>query len=244
MKVAIMQPYFFPYIGYFQLIAAVDLFIVYDNIKYTKKGWINRNRILQNGKDVMVSLPLKHDSDALDVCERELAADFTGEKMLNQIREAYRRAPYFSRTFPLIEQVLRGDDRNLFGFLHHALVKTCAHLGITTRITKSSDVAIDHSLTSQDKVLALCEAVGARTYINAIGGMPLYSTETFREHGIDLKFIRSEAFHYPQFGHAFVPWLSIIDVMMFNSAQETLACITGNFSTINSSIHDEAAGKQ
>ena len=96
-----MQPYFFPYIGYFQLIAAVDLFIVYDNIKYTKKGWFNRNRLLQNGKDVMFSLSLKNDSDTLDVCERELAASFNRDKLLGQFKEAYRRAPYFAQTFPL-----------------------------------------------------------------------------------------------------------------------------------------------
>ena len=86
MKVAIMQPYFLPYIGYFQLIAAVDVFIVYDNIKYTKKGWINRNRILLNGKDVMFSLPLKSDSDYLNIRDRELSADLSRGKLLNQFR--------------------------------------------------------------------------------------------------------------------------------------------------------------
>src|SRR5258705_11030314 len=100
MRLAVMQPYFFPYIGYFQLIAAVDLFIVYDNIKYTKKGWINRNRMLRNGKDVMFSVPLKNDSDYLDVCERELAADFNRDKLFNQLKGAYRGAPNFSQTFP------------------------------------------------------------------------------------------------------------------------------------------------
>src|SRR5258708_36252104 len=96
-RVAIMQPYFFPYIGYFQLIAAVDMFIVYDNIKYTKKGWISRNRMLQNGNDVTFSLPLKSDSDPLDVCERELSTDFNRDTMLNQIKWAYRPAPYFAQ---------------------------------------------------------------------------------------------------------------------------------------------------
>src|SRR5215467_5703628 len=99
MRLGIMQPYFLPYIGYFQLIGAVDLFIVYDNIKYTKKGWINRNRMLLNGKDVMFSLPLRSASDSLDIRERELAADFSRDKLLKQIEGAYRRAPYFSQTF-------------------------------------------------------------------------------------------------------------------------------------------------
>ncbi len=73
MKLAIMQPYFFPYIGYFQLINTVDEFVVYDNIEFTKKGWINRNRILVNGKDEYITLPIKKDSDFLHVKDRFLA---------------------------------------------------------------------------------------------------------------------------------------------------------------------------
>ncbi|HEY6289614.1 MAG TPA: WbqC family protein [Nitrospiraceae bacterium] len=232
MRLAIMQPYFFPYIGYFQLIAAVDLFIVYDNIKYTKKGWISRNRMLQNGNDVTFSLPLKSDSDYLDIRERELAADFNPAKLPNQIKGAYRRAPYFSQTFPLVDQALRYADTNLFRFLHHSVVKTCEHLGITTEIRISSGIAIDHDLKNQDKVLALCEAVGASTYVNAIGGKELYSGETFLEKGIDLKFIRSKPFEYSQFGGAFVPWLSIIDVMMFNPLNTIQTCITTNYDLV------------
>ncbi len=219
MKLAIMQPYFFPYIGYFQLIAAVDMFIVYDNIKYTKKGWINRNRMLQNDKDMTFSLPLKSASDTLDVCDRELAADFNRNKLLNQFKGAYRRAPYFTQTLPLIENIVQYEGTNLFRFLHHSIVRTCEHLGITTEIRVSSGIAIDHELKNQEKVLALCEAVGANTYVNAIGGIELYSKETFRKKGIELKFIQSKPFVYPQFGDVFVPWLSIIDVMMFNSVE-------------------------
>ena len=139
-----MQPYFFPYIGYFQLIAAVDVFIIYDNIKYAKKGWINRNRILQNGKDVMFSLPLKKGADSLDVCQRELAPEFNRDKLLNQIKGAYQCAPFFTQTFPLIELVALYDEANLFRFLHHSIVKICGHLGITTRINISSSITIDH----------------------------------------------------------------------------------------------------
>lgn len=231
-RVAIMQPYFFPYIGYYQLIAAVDLFIVYDNIKYTKKGWINRNRMLHNGKDTLFSLPLKRGSDCLDVRERELAADFNRDKLLNQFMAAYRRAPYFAQTFPLIEQIVRYGEANLFRFLHHSIVRTCEHLGIATKIKISSEIAIEHDLKSQDKVLAMCAALGAGTYVNAIGGMALYAKETFRERGMDLKFIQSKAFEYPQFGGAFVPWLSIIDAMMFNPPDAVRTGISTNFELI------------
>jgi hypothetical protein len=216
MKLAIMQPYFFPYIGYFQLIAAVDIFIVYDNIKYTKKGWINRNRILQNGKDAIFTLPLKHDSDFLYICKRELAKDFNRDKLLCQFKGAYERAPYFSETFPLLERIVRYPEANLFLFLCNSIVGICEHLAIKTEIKVSSGIAIDHNLKNQDKVLALCKVAGATVYVNAIGGMELYSNDEFRNQGIDLKFIKSILFEYCQFDNAFVPWLSIIDVMMFN----------------------------
>ena len=230
--VAIMQPYFFPYIGYFQLIAAVDLFVVYDNIKYTKKGWINRNRMLQNGTDVMFSLPLKSGSDALNICERELAADFNRSKLLNQLKGAYRQAPFFAETFPLIEQVVQHEEANLFRFLHHSICKTCEHLGITTEIMASSAIAINHELKSQDKVIAICEALGATAYVNAIGGMELYSKEEFNRHGISLSFIKSQPFEYAQFGNEFVPWLSIIDVLMFNPLEKVRECINHNYELV------------
>lgn len=232
MKIGIMQPYFFPYIGYFQLIQAVDRFIVYDNIQYTKKGWINRNRILQNGKDVLISIPLKKGSDFLDVKDREISVDFRKDKLLNQIHEAYRRAPYFEQAFPVFEQIVQHDDTNLFRFIHNSIVRTCEYLKIGTEIVISSNVPIDHSLKNQDKVLSLCAAVSANTYVNAIGGMELYSKETFLEKGIDLKFIKSKPFEYVQFGDAFVPWLSIIDVMMFNPLDTIQACILTNYELI------------
>jgi len=230
--VAIMQPYFLPYIGYLQLISAVDLFIVYDNIKYTKKGWINRNRLLQNDNDVMFSLPLKKDSDSLNVCERELAADFNRNRLLHQFKNAYRYAPYFTQTFPLIEQVVAYDQSNLFDFLHHSIVKVCEHLSITTKTEISSNTNIDRALKNQDKVLALCEAVSASVYVNAIGGIDLYSKETFHEKGLVLKFIQSNPFEYPQFGDAFVPWLSAIDVMMFNPLATIQTSISTNYELI------------
>jgi len=229
MKVAIMQPYFMPYIGYFHLIRSADLFIVYDNIKYTKKGWINRNRMLQNGKDAMFSLPLKSDSDFLDVRDRMLATDFDRDKLLNQFKGAYRHAPYFSQAFPLVEQIVCNEASNLFGFLHHSIVRTCKYLGVSTEITVASSIAADHALKSQDKVLALCAAVGASTYVNAIGGLELYSPEAFREQSIDLKFIKSMPFEYAQFENDFIPWLSIIDVMMFNPRERIVSELIDNF---------------
>lgn len=232
MKLAIMQPYFLPYVGYFQLIAAVDLFIMYDQIKYTKKGWINRNRMLQNGKEAIFSLPLKSDSDSRDVCERELAGDFNRKKLLNQFREAYHHAPHFEPTFPVIERILGFENRNLFQFLHNSVTTCCTHLGIATKIQISSEIDIDFKLKNVERVLALCEAVGAKTYVNAIGGTALYAKETFLGQGVDLRFIQPKPFEYPQFGNTFVPWLSIVDVMMFNPVETIQDCICANYELI------------
>lgn len=224
-----MQPYFLPYVGYFQLIASVDRFLLYDNIKYTKKSWINRNRMLLNGKDAMFSLPLKRGSDSLDVVERELAAEFDRSKLLNQFKGAYGRAPYFEQSYPLLEQIVRYEDLNLFRFIYFSIVRLCEHLDIKTEIRISSEIAIDYGLKGQEKVLALCEAVGANTYINAIGGVELYSKDEFSRHGINLQFIKSLPFEYAQFERTFLPWLSILDVLMFNPLEAVRARVDQDY---------------
>ncbi len=212
-----MQPYFLPYPGYFQLIHAVDFFIVYDNIQYTKTGWINRNRLCRDGEAVIFSLPLKKASAAAQIGERRLAADFAPRKLLNQFTGAYRRAPHFAATLPLLEAVLNFEARDLFAFLYHSLRATCAHIGIETPFCSSSTFDIDHDLKGQDRVLELCAACGADTYVNLMGGVELYSREAFRARGISLQFIRMKPFVYQQFQHPFVPLLSIVDALMFNS---------------------------
>lgn len=232
MRVAVMQPYFVPYIGYFQLIAAVDCFIVYDNIQYTKKGWINRNKILKNSKETVFTLPLKNDTDTLDIRERELAETFNPKKLLAQISDAYRRAPYFNQTMPLVQDILQQDTRNLFQFLHYSILKTCAHIGLKTKIRISSNIAIDHTLRSQEKVIALCQAVGGDTYINSIGGQLLYAKDDFLEKKLKLHFIQPRSFIYDQLGSEFTPWLSIIDVMMFNSPETTRTAIYNNYDLV------------
>jgi len=173
MKLGIMQPYFFPYIGYFQLIAAVDRFVLYDNVKYTKKGWINRNRYLVGGKDAVLTIPLKGDSDYLEVRQRLIAEDFDRRRLLARIEQAYRNAPYFEPAFALFAQAVSNPDRNLFGFVHQSIADVCGHLGITTPLVRSSEVAIDHSLRGEEKVVAICRETGASVYINAIGGLEL-----------------------------------------------------------------------
>ena len=216
-----MQPYFFPYIGYYQLINSVDEFIIYDNIQYTKKGWINRNRILVDGVEKLFTIPLKKDSDYLNVCEREISTDWNKDKLkiINQLKQ-YSKAPFFKDVYPLIEKCINNPNSNLFDFIYDSLIIINEYLGIKTNIVISSSIDMDHSLKSQDKVIEICKKRNATNYINAIGGVDLYDKEVFLNNGIELNFIKSYPINYKQFNNEFVPWLSIIDVMMFNSKEE------------------------
>lgn len=234
MKIAIMQPYFLPYIGYFQLINAVDKFVVYDNIQFTKKGWINRNRILVNGKDEYFTLPLKRDSDYLNIDQRKLAETFPAEriKMLRKIHASYHKAPYFKTIFPLIEFIFNTQDDNLFSFIFHSLKSVCDHLEMKTEFIISSTVSIDHSLRSEEKVIAISKALNADRYINPVGGQELYSKENFRQKDIELNFIKSAPVNYRQFANEFIPWLSVIDVMMFNPPEKLRQYIQSDYSII------------
>lgn len=221
-KLAIMQPYLFPYIGYFQLINSVDEFVIYDNIKYTKKGFINRNKILSNNIDKIITVPIKKDSDYLDVRKRELATSWGKDrkKMLNLINSSYRKANYFEISYPLIEECIMYSELNLFKFIHNSVIKMCDYLNIKTKITISSTIDINHTLKSQDKVIAICKSQNATTYINSIGGTKLYSQKEFNKNNIKLNFIKSGNIQYKQFGSNFIPWLSIIDLIMFNSKEQ------------------------
>lgn len=215
-----MQPYLFPYIGYWQLINAVDVFVIYDNIQYTKKGWFNRNRFLQNGKDVLFSIPLKKDSDYLNVNERFISPEFNKKKLIAQFRNAYAKAPCLKEVMPLLEKIINFDDENLFKCIYNSVVKICEYLEIDTKILISSELKIDHDLKAEKKVLALCKLLGATTYINAIGGIELYDKDEFKSEDVELNFIKSKAVEYKQFKNEFVPWLSIVDVLMFNEKEE------------------------
>jgi len=219
MKVGIMQPYFMPYMGYFQLMNVVDTFVVYDDIQYTKKGWINRNRFLVNGKDDFFSLPLKKDSDFLDIRDRQLSDSYQQdcEKLLRRIEQAYRKAPFFREVYPAVSECFTYHDHNLFQFILHSIMRVKQLLGIETTITISSDLGIDRNLKGKDRVIATCIKLGSDHYINPIGGLKLYDKSEFLQKGIQLDFIKTMDITYRQFNHDHVPFLSIIDVMMFNS---------------------------
>ena len=202
--------------------ASVDQFVIYDNIKYTKKGWINRNRILVNGADEYITLPLKKGSDFLDVDQRELAEGFDEErkKIVRKVSQAYQKAPQYEVVFPLVQRILEYPETNLFRYIHNSIREVCTFLEVETPMIISSSLPADHQLKSQERVIAICNALNASVYINPPGGVDLYSEEAFQQQHIELRFLQTGGIRYQQFGDEFISNLSILDVMMFNTVEE------------------------
>ena len=224
MKVGIMQPYVFPYIGYFQLISAVDRFIAYDDVTFIKQGWINRNRILANGSSLLFSVPLSGAGSYTLIRDVNInKALYSGwrKKFCKTLEQYYRKAPQYQKVLPMIDIVLAAVPQQVSAFALHSIKVVCAYLAITTEIVETAVNYNNSHLKAEDRVIDICRQEGAKTYINAVGGQELYSHDHFAANGIELKFLKSREISYKQHEHPFVPWLSIIDVLMFNSVDET-----------------------
>lgn len=220
MTLGIMQPYFFPYIGYWQLLAAVDKYVIYDDVNFIKGGWINRNRILNQGQIQYINVQMKGASSFKLINEIEVQQNkIIKEKNKKRIFDAYHNAKFFEESYPIICDILECEEGNLAEFLINQIKKLVSYIGINTDIVISSEIKKDNSLKGQDKVINICCNLGATTYLNAIGGYKLYSMKDFRKSGIELRFLETNDIRYSQLSNEFQPNLSIIDVMMNNSLE-------------------------
>ncbi len=218
MKLGIMQPYFMPYIGYWQLMNLVDKYVIYDDVNFIKGGWINRNRILVNGEPKYFNVPMLGASPNLRI--NEVRVDHNEaiiRKNLRILEAAYKKAPYYDIVYPMLENILWCGEDNIAKYIEHSFRVLCEYLDIETELVVSSDLDKDNTLKRQDKVIAICRLLGATEYYNAIGGQELYSFEAFRKNGVQLHFVKTKNIVYSQFENEFQPSLSMIDVMMFNS---------------------------
>ncbi len=221
MKLGIMQPYFLPYIGYWQLLNAVDKYVIYDDVNFIKGGWINRNRILQNGAPAYLNVPMVGASSFKRINEIQVNRDpRVMGKLLKTVEQNYRKAPCFEAVMPLVESICGFEGDILSEFLANSLRIVCAYLGIETQLLVSSQLEKDESLRAQAKVIDICRRLKATEYFNAIGGQALYDAASFAAQGIRLRFLKTEAIVYAQGKGAFVPNLSILDVLMFNACSE------------------------
>lgn len=229
MKLGIMQPYFFPYIGYWQLIKAVDKYVVYDDVSYIKGGWINRNNFLINGQKKLFTIQLNGVSSYKNINEIEIKDDFSSFRKMLQIN--YGRAPFFKDCFQLIENILFYENRNLGMFLFNSIKVVSEYLDFDTDILLSAEIEKDNNLKGKEKVLQICKLLGADEYYNAIGGQALYDKSDFFNNGVKLSFVETNITPYKQFKNEFVGGLSIIDVLMFCS-KEVVSRMLSNFELI------------
>ena len=216
-----MQPYFFPYIGYWQLINAVDRFVIYDDVNYIKSGWINRNRMLINGEARYFTAPLNRLSSNKSIKDTELQDSMIWRnKLIRMLEVAYGRAPYFEDVYPFLAELLKNKENNLALYLIEIIKKLVQRYKISTDLIVGSQAYNNKNLSGQQRIIDICSQEGANVYINSQGGMDLYDINIFRDSSIELKFIRPKKNIYQQLGSTFVPNLSIIDIMMFNSPEE------------------------
>lgn len=217
-----MQPYLFPYIGYFQLINAVDRFVIHDDVQYIKSGWVNRNRILLNGKEYLFTFSVKKDAFTRFIKQRYYSDKFEMEKrkFFRVLKEAYSRAPFYSKILSLTSEMLSCNDLNVSNLNLFSIKKFCEYLGISTPMVLSSELKKNSSLRNEARVIDISQVLNATHYINPVGGADLYSKETFSENGIKLLFLKSHEIKYEQFNNIYLPGLSIIDVCMFNKTED------------------------
>lgn len=223
-----MQPYFFPYIGYFQLIHSTDKFIFYDDVSFIKQGWIARNRILMNGEAMYFSVPLEQQSSFTAICDTKIHQDQFKKwkkKFLKTLYQSYCKAPFFKEIELLVEKVIEKEYQNISELSICSILEICRYIGITRKFDVSSEKRIAADLHNKERVLAICRKEKASHYINLPGGESLYERSFFKAEGIELQFIQTGEISYNQHSQSFVPYLSAIDILMFNSKEQVLKFI-------------------
>ncbi len=218
MKLAIMQPYLFPYIGYFHLIDAVDLFLIYDDVAYIKRGFVNKNSIASPSGSANFTVPVLGASQNKLFSELQFSKEV--DKVLKTFEYSYSKAPYFENVFPIVYETLNFPDRSIASICKRGFEEIFSYLNIEKTFRKTSEIDYDRSVNARDRLISLCNIFGANKYINAPGGRKLYKKQDFAEAGIDLQFVDSLAVEYRQAGKNFIPNLSIIDVLMNCSPEE------------------------
>lgn len=214
MKVAIMQPYIFPYIGYYQLVNSVDGFVFYDDVNFIKRGYVNRNNILTNGQAHRFTIPVPGGSQNKKINEHSF--DFDVSKILRTIEQSYKKARFYDVVYPIIESVLTDKNRKVENICSNSIKKVFDFLEIEKKFFYSSDITASRRGNAADKLINICRSLDAKVYINSVGGLDLYDKSYFQKQGVELKFIRTLDHAYNQSLPNFVPNLSMIDVMMWN----------------------------
>ncbi len=223
MKAAIMQPYLFPYLGYWQLLNAVDCFILLDDVNFIKRGYINRNSILLNNAAHLFTIPIEKSSQNKRIMDVNLKfSQQEKEKFLKMIFFAYKKAKNFETVYPMLENIVMYHEDDLTGYIENSIKCICNYLDIMVDMKRSSYLKKAKELKGEERIIEICRVIGADIYINPIGGVDLYHAETFHKNNIELYFLQmqGEEVIYKQYNNVFVKNLSIIDILMFNTKQQ------------------------
>jgi hypothetical protein len=216
MKLAIMQPYFFPYLGYYQLLHAANGFVFLDNVNYINKGWINRNNILINGKASLFTIPLSNASQNELIQNVQIFnAEIWRGNFFKTLEMNYKKAPFFSSACDLIRVCMSNDQTSISDWAMNSIVQVTKYLDLNVDFFKASQLNNLHG-KGEERIISINENFGATQYINPIGGKELYDASNFSKKGIELFFIEMNQISYSQGKNVFVPNLSMIDVLMWN----------------------------
>lgn len=219
-RVAIMQPYLFPYLGYFQLAAAVDEFWLLDTVQFIQQGWMNRNALLANGQRTLFTISVNK-RPRLDTIDKKIFTDGAARdcaKLIKTLRLAYAKAEHVSTAVSLVKILKehicqQSQDADFTTATEMALNSCFETIGLSTPIKRISSLELDDSLTGQNRIIAACQAIGAHDYVNMIGGRDLYSADKFAESGLELFFLQPDLPEYDQGLSSFESGLSILDVL-------------------------------
>ena len=223
-----MQPYLLPYLGYYQLVNAVDVFVFYDDVNFITKGYINRNAILAHGNILTFTVPLSKASQNVlikDVAVHQKEYAKWWAKFKKTLTQSYTSAPFFDGTMYLMENIFQDPSHSIAVLAEKSIRTISDYLDLSTDFKKSSELSYDRNAAGEKKILELCAIFDADTYINPIGGKELYTSKSFKKKDMDLLFLKSRAVTYPQETEKFIPSLSIIDVLMHNDKTEILKLI-------------------
>jgi WbqC-like protein family len=228
MRMAVMQPYFLPYIGYYQLMATVDKFVLLDDVNYINRGWINRNRICINQQPHWFTVPLVKASQNRLISDLEIQSNSDWKSKLDKtIINNYGKTPFFAHCYPLFEQIINFSNLDLSAFLYHSLQLIADYLNIKTTIIATSSVYPNENLKGQERIIDICFKETTDSYFNLPGGKKLYDRELFRNHNINTYFIEPDLKNMKlSYGGNEGPVLSMLDLMMWNHANEIRQSLT------------------
>lgn len=220
MKLAIMQPYLFPYLGYFQLLNAVDRFVLLDDAAHIRRGWVNRNALAGRDARQPFVFPVAYaprDAAILDVRLHE--PEQAARRFMRTLAHLYGQAPFYGPVSELISGILSGGEERLALVIRHSLERIAAYLGIATPIVSAAERHGEIRSRGARRILDICRAEGATTYLNPEGGTELYDPAPFAEAGIALRFLHHRPLPYDRRGGVFLERLSIVDAMMYNAPE-------------------------